>query len=552
MIRSAALRSRRPASARAELHTTTQDRQEHEWKSDRFVRQVDKKGETYWKRKKQHPAPKVRHNLFQASDLLLDLDADGAQTIRPFDDDKDGRRLTADWALCPERVAVRERLRHIEEQVDSSRARALATRLSFAGIWRVNSHDILSAALTGAPAPTSEPLPARGSRDSRGVRIDLRTMGSANGIPPHAFEDDGQLLHWMLRRQRAARALLPEASEPMSNAEFAEALGQSSDVTYIRRLVFLAVSHGLALDKSEPERDHRGDTPSLHISNCLDSAMAESTNRRATALDVLCFIGNLSESISQSGGRIGAPLCGLALMLSAEVADLEATSEWLYQGFKDGAWNGPKTAAHVAATLDSYRALLRDEQATGTFRGAQDRQVLCQLLNGLAEQDHMAPTSLRGAVMNCVANAGNPFPMAMYESYLLLQAQLGGGRLLWAEWRVSGSDGRRRPERSTAEAGQGAIGEAAVGAFKGALCQLVQSIAPSDDDRRSDLSMAECAWLDYHAIAAQEPNAWRAAPDLHLSTENVVRLLGLPLDQFVQSVRQLRAETCPPPAHETR
>ncbi|KMQ81684.1 hypothetical protein RF55_25554, partial [Lasius niger] len=173
-----------------------------------FIRKVDKYGTEYHVLAKRrallqlHRDPNMEFDFFELPDLVMDLDAEGTKNVRPFDQE-DERRYKAECAVSPERTAVKARLRQFEEQIRESRVKCRQILSQPTNIWRITAHDILSAALRGAP-PESREIQGHQTTEGAGLPRTQRVLDKIrieNGIPPHATEEDCQLLHWMMLRR---------------------------------------------------------------------------------------------------------------------------------------------------------------------------------------------------------------------------------------------------------------------------------------------------------------------------------------------------------------
>ncbi|PNY27916.1 Uncharacterized protein TCAP_02162 [Tolypocladium capitatum] len=529
MIRSAA--SRAPPFANAELCAGA-----HQRRFKTFVRRVDKKDEVYYTlaRKGSSPDPDspVQHDFFEMPDLLLDLDAVGTKNVRSFEDD-DEQRMKGKWAVVPKRTAVRARLKQFEEQVYESRRRAHAMLSQPTNIWRITPHDILSAALRGA---SGESQATQASNETPGLQKEpdiLKQLRIENGIPPHATEEDEQLLRWMmLRRKSLEQPMQKRESAAPTPLQLAEALGQQTCITGVRRLVFQCLAAGTSIASFKSPPGSKPDLP-LAIREACERVLRQDGGDGASVDGTLTFIGNLSERLSRLNASVGAPLCGLGLKLSAGTGLLETTSEWLYRGHDANLWSSDAEASKdVLSTLGSLRSTLSNAQQAG-LHDVHSRQLLFQLLTGIDENDAISPDSFRALVtLHLEDDSHVPAQRAseMYESYILLLGQLGATRMLWKEWRLSAPQARKRlDDRIVAMFGEAARRSALV-------------MAASDGETRSDLNLDECATRDYHAIEMQDVGTWRHAAGAskeEVEIGDVASALDLPLEGWKRRVERL-------------
>lgn len=532
MLRSAALRARQFTDRTGQLP----DPRElwlngvPETSSKKFLRRVDKYGSPYWvlhkKRALANPDPTVHRDLFAVSDLLLDLDAESVSGVRPYAD-RDEECLSRKWAVTPERAAARARVEQIKRQIHASRLGALKSSLRPASAWPISQHDILSAALSGSGTGGARPPRA------------LETVCLENGIPPHALGDDEQLLRWMVLRHDVLQASRREREpETPTREQLSNALRHQPSLSGVRRVVFQSIAAGTFIGSFGKHRTIRTAITS-RIRRACDGVLSRAPGCRSTARETLAFIGNLSTRITQPERYVGAPLFGLALHLSAEMGDVEATFQWMLRGYKHKAWGERKTAADLQLALASFSSVLTHGCGTGQLQKARDRQHLFRVLTGLDAEGQLGPESLRGVVVQYLSGACQVMSrtrLTMYESYLTLLAQLGAARMLWTEWRVSASHARSLYNS------QGAIAEAVAAIFHRTLCQLVHSAPTADHGTPRELDLDGCARLDHTSVAAQDAASWRRVSTLRVGVEEAMSLFELPLDGWMDAVNKLRLQ----------
>ncbi|KND95152.1 hypothetical protein TOPH_00568 [Tolypocladium ophioglossoides CBS 100239] len=530
MIRSAA--SRAPALANAELCAGS-----HQRRFKTFVRRVDKNQEVYYTlaRKGLSPDPNspVQYDFFEMPDLLLDLDAEGTRNVRSFEDD-DERHMKGKWAVVPKRTAVRARLKQFEEQVYESRRRAHEILSQPTNIWRITSHDIVSAALRGASV---ESQATQASNETPGLQKEpdiFEKLRIENGIPPHATEEDEQLLRWMILRRKSLEQSRQKREEAAPTPlQLAEALEQQMSITGVRRLVFQCLAAGTSIASFKSPSGFKPGLP-LTIREACERVLRQYPGDRTSILETLIFIGNLSERLSRLNTSAGAALCGLGLKLSSGTGLLETTSEWLYRGYDTNSWsNDVKASKDVLSTLSSLRSTLSNEQEPRLHQ-VHSRQLLFQLLTGIDENDAISPDSFRAlATLHLNDDSHIPAQQAfeIYESYILLLGQLGATRMLWKEWRLSAPQARKR------------LNDRIVAIFGKAVRESAHVIAASNGETRSDLNLDECATRDYHAIEMQAASTLRhaaGAPKEDLEIGDVASALDLPLEGWMKQVARLQ------------
>ncbi|KAL7912888.1 hypothetical protein GGI35DRAFT_265496 [Trichoderma velutinum] len=491
-----------------------------------FVRRLDKNNEVYYTISNKRP-PKspdsipVRDDFFEMPDLLLDLDADGSRFVRPADE-ADEERLERKWDVNPKKLNVQHQLKQLREQIDESRRKADEILSNPANIWRLNSHDILSAALRCPPGTLNQTdistmaSEAPSTFNKLTLRQDpmvLETLCRENGIPPHALHDDQVLLEWMLLRYKSLKRSITNRSEqPLSPSQLASALQSSTSMTGIRRLVFHALGSGetakVYFPKTKGANDDSKSTPNVaqEIRNACLNVLSEHPERAAVHLEILSFIGNLAARLPSHGAAIPPALTGLALRLAAAAGITGATSEWLHSGFVNRTWEQHTASSDdIAETLRTFAQHLRNPGGGGLYV-VHDRQLLLQLLTGIDENHTLSSDSLRSLPLFYLGEQSQvPTDRAyeMYESYMTLLGQLGAVRTIWKEWHVSRpivtrflkpNDGIQRLKHL----------------YETSLLSALRVAAPLETRCPPDMELGECIAQDYHSIAVQDTNSWHA------------------------------------------
>nr|WNZ75358.1 hypothetical protein [Trichoderma harzianum] len=502
-----------------------------------FVRRLDKNNEVYYTISNKRP-PKspdsipVRDDFFEMPDLLLDLDADGSRFVRPADE-ADEERLERKWDVNPKRLNVQHQLKQLRDQIEESRRKAEDILSNPANIWRLNSHDILSAALRCPPGTVNQidmsttiseaPFTLNRLTLRQDPRF-LETLCRENGIPPHALQDDQVLLEWMLLRFKSLkRSITNRSEEPLSPSQLASSLKNSRSITDIRRLVFQALSSGETAQVYFPKTKAANDG-------------SKNTLNVAQEIRNACFIGNLTARLSSHGAVIPPALTGLALRLSAAAGLTGATSEWLHRGFANRMWEKHTASSNdVAEALTTFAQHLGNPGEGGLY-AVHDRQLLLQLLTGIDENHTLSNESLRSLPLFYLGEQSQvPTDRAyeMYESYMTLLGHLGAVRTIWKEWHVSRpivtrflkpNDGIQRLKHL----------------YETSLLSALRVAAPLETRCPPDMELGECIAQDYHSIAAQDTNSWhanateaaRSSKPTNISSSGLPSF-DLPLDEWI-------------------
>ncbi|EFY90205.1 hypothetical protein MAC_03720 [Metarhizium acridum CQMa 102] len=507
-----------------------------------FVKKLGKNNEVYYTLVKKglahNPDPGKEYEFFEMPNLLLDLDAEGTRHVRSVED-TDEKLMTARWAEVPRRKAVQTRLKVFEEQLYESRRKAREIMSQPTNIWRITSHDIVSAALHGGPGPqrksareltpadvisgpSSTPTPCSNSEIIEKLRLE-------NGIPQHAVNEDQLLLRWMtLRYNSLTQSSQKRRRKAPSPEQLTRALQTQTTILGVRRLVSQALSAGTSVNSFQSETKPAISLPHQIRSTCAHILSQDPLNRDLY-IQALTFLGNLSERLSSLNAQLGPILCGLALKLSAEIGSLEALPGWLYRSHHTTS-NGELLMEDVLSALTSLRSTLRDKGPVN-LQTIEQRQLLFQLLTGIDENDTIAKDSFRTFGTAFLEADSSSTASHAYSAYITLLGHLGAARTLWREW-------RELPSSVSKD-------EDIVLGFCNALKQAIRVMPGSDGEYAPDSSLAACATLDYHAIEMQDTAAWRAHVSDDMAGQASVNVaacratLDLPLADCIKGFRTL-------------
>lgn len=276
MIRSAAHRASRSVTIPT-----------HQRRSKTFERRVDKNNEVYYTLIKQADRgikknPKkddvAYGEFFDMPNLLLDLDADGRDEVRSFDETVDEEAMIAKWVQDPKRKAVKDTLKKLEEQVQVSRLKAEAILNDRTNIWRITWSDILSASLHGAPKNDTT----------------LQMLRKENGIPVHTVDDNALFLKWLLlRRQNLVSHIKQFETGPLAHRKFCKAMESQTTLTGVRRLTALYLD-GI---RDAEQREVEGEFYKKVVEACRRTAGQD------TSSEALIFLHNMKERVGKESSQ---------------------------------------------------------------------------------------------------------------------------------------------------------------------------------------------------------------------------------------------------------
>ncbi|PTB79431.1 hypothetical protein M440DRAFT_1398705 [Trichoderma longibrachiatum ATCC 18648] len=540
-------------------------------RSRTFVRRLDRNNEVYYtianKRPPKSPdALPVRDDFFEMPDLLLDLDAEESPFVRQADE-ADERRWERKWDVNPRRTQAQKQLEGLREQLAESRRKADEILSNPANVWRLSSHDVLSAALrcqpgtvndadlTAAVSELSSPPETLASRQDPGF---LETLCRENGIPLHALQDDQVLLEWMILRYKSLqRTIINRSEQPPSPLELTAALKDQKSITGVRRLVFQTLgSEGAAktyfLNRKKPTQESTitDDHVPRALRNALFRVLDQHPDKAAAHLEILGFLGNLAARLSLDNIALPPALIGLALRLSASAGIVQAASDWLHRGFEIRTWERRAASSNdVEEALNAFTEHMSGQGSGGLYT-THDRQMLLQLLTGIDEHHSLSSESFRSLSLFHLDDQ-SPISTAqaygLYARYITLLGHLGALRTLWKEWHAS------RPI-VTPFLNPRHASERLVSLYEGSL-RIALRVAASQPETSCppDMELGECVALDYHSIGLQDAGSGivdeGATTELDAFTnESPLDLpsFDLPLDEWMMKVEGFILQRPPP------
>ncbi|KAH7170432.1 hypothetical protein EDB81DRAFT_775426 [Dactylonectria macrodidyma] len=536
------------------------------WKP--FIRKEAPDGGIYYtinrhgRSKPKQPKPS---ELFEVSDLLLDLEDIDSPHVRPVTED-DEARLRAVSAVNPAHERLKARLAVAEEQINRSRHKAFEISSKPANAWRLTSHDILSVALRGAPVTPlvgldeqAQPkvagaLTAAEELDPRKGQDTLHTVCSENGIPENGLKDDERVLQWLKFRQSSLQREHQQMPGPPSPNQFVVALKEQNSIASIRRLVSSSLSSGLSATFFQPPPRHSGQKPgrsqpdlSLKVREACGNVLDQLQPDHPGCLETMTFLGNLRQRLSEDGVHLGLPLCGLGLRLSASIANSDATLEYLMAGFKHDIWTQmpQATMADVLFAFETYSRHLTTP--TEAPLDVSSRETLFQILTGVGEASEVSPESFRSLALFYLETSPSgerSEAAAAWKAYISILGQLGAVATLWKEWHLMGGGHERKTQtRKNSQHQLIDVGEEDLVAAARAALSVV---ALREVAVPAQLELAECAVLDWESIEMQNPDAWlrtqeNARPIAGFSRDDTRVALDLPLDGWLEAVQRAAA-----------
>ena len=459
-----------------------------------FVRRVDKNNEVYYTLAKRGPKPDQTstpnyQEFFEMPDIVLDLDGEGLEGVRSFED-SDEQGVADRWGASRKKQAAKQKVNALEEEIEELRRKADDVLSNPLNIWKLTSHDILSAALNGNGSKpggeSSQPTTLNNSKHS----AILDSLRRENGIPAHVQDSDTLLLEWLLLRRATLKKFQRENEDKIATPEqLVESLRQQSSIASIRRLVSLQLSGPDSMNSyfwQQSKVDIIGE-----IRNACVRVLSNETSGYTDHISALIFIGNVVDRLRHAKVPTAAAdsrrLCGLALRWSAEGDALEAAYEWLHRSHMAGEW--PEDTEFADDACAAIHAL--ESRATLDNAAPVDRRLLLQLLTGLDETGKLAPDSFR-ALASYYAHGDSATGLEIYKAYVHLLGHIGAIRTLEREQQICAE------EFGTGEA------KRLASVFEQALVQAEKLARKTSKDGAKMESLDECAALDYHDLEPLE------------------------------------------------
>lgn len=451
-----------------------------------FQRRVDKNNNVYYTIAKRRPvqgpdAPPKSVQFFEMPNLLLDLDAEGTRNVRTFDD-KDEELHVARWRVNPKREEVKLKLNDLESKLIESRKRVQDIATNPSNIWRLSSHDLLSAALHGPPSNDSAAPSETACPDTLEGSHFIDALGRENGIPSHVSTSDVLLLEWMLlRRNSTDRAKSKQDVSLLNPFQLVEALQSHTSIVGIRRLLrhnlWSFASIKASFGPSNRKEGAAADVARAIRRRCIEILDSDKAHK-SQFINCLALVGGLLERLAKDRIDPDYHLLGLALRASPRSGSYVVLSEWIRRIHANGSWKeSPEIVEDAAACMQSCFKLLAAQPET-----AANRQLLLQLLTGLDEHEQLATESLRSIVFNSAREQGSSaLTKQSCDAYATLLGELGAVRTLLKE----------------SEIRDGALRQACIGVLKDTP-RYSQTLKTQGV---RTLSIEECVGMDYQDIA---------------------------------------------------
>jgi hypothetical protein len=449
------------------------------------------------RKKTREPSSQSSQYFYEIPNLLLDLDAWEAQNVRVYGaEDKAIQKKK--WKSPNPDVAAR-RVEEFMQTVSKSEELLKSMQNAPFSPWRLTDYDLFSATLQGPLLPVQQTL-EDGAGDSTATNASptsLRPSAKSildvverNGIPRRIYEDSNRLLPWLMHWQTETSGNSSSNSQALLSA-----LQQLSSVNELRRLVARLVQ----TDKGCKLVAKVSDKIALTCSRL--TAGNEST--------ALPFLNNLRIALRAHNVQLGAPLCNLGLLASAQAFELQALREFLAIGLMEGYWKAtPAEELSSLSTALSYllrhlihRPSMPSGQASHDFT-AEDRRLLFSVLTGWSNEASEPLPSFRRALPPTTKGS------EAFYFYIHLLAELGALRTLCQERNTSFSQLKKPLAGSAPPASKPALFKREfIDVFSSAIYNASNSVQSfhltSDESQAASNSMSTALDLDYISVGLQ-------------------------------------------------
>ncbi|KAI2618698.1 hypothetical protein GGS26DRAFT_574185 [Hypomontagnella submonticulosa] len=349
---------------------------------------------------------------FEASSLILDLDAENNKYVRPYDPQVDGVPTTSLLYGQRKSSSVERRIEQFEKQSQEYKELSEATAADKFSTWRISNYDILSYALD-PPAQFIDP-------QDTSVGMVFRM----NGIPYNVQDNSSKVVRYMLHRQRKARQV-PLGIDDAKSLEdvlidFQKCKFGNPDFTKIQRLITGIIQ--------TPEG-------SQIVSQCTGKLahICADVTRTTTPANMLSFLNNLIMNLESQDLSISTALLFRAFITSVRCYAFTTAQKYLKMIRDNSSWVQSAQAVEILRLLE--RSVAPSEPERAVYRNESDttHQLLAiyGLLVGRIWQGATQPS-----LLNHMPKRDDQFFNTYLKLYITCLARLGAFRTMWHVWHM--------------------------------------------------------------------------------------------------------------------
>ncbi|KAI5928640.1 hypothetical protein F4810DRAFT_14776 [Camillea tinctor] len=369
----------------------------------------------FWYNSKAVPMRKRVLPPFQASTLLLDLDAEGSPYVRPYDEELDGVPMSAwrvkNYQMYPLKIRVAE-FENLSRRYDRAFQATIAQKFN---PWHISDHDILTATLLDVPSKpiTAGPRPAPKPDSNSPIEHIYEYILDQNGIPHTVRNNAYGVIEYMKTKQRIARVWPRKSNVELS---IKNALRRCLSLPELKRLTgrLTQTPEGCLLVSGSA-------ATIVHV--CKDGL------DHVPPTHLLSFLNDLTITISRQIQQIPVELSQYGIELSLQLCAFETVQMHLKILLKAGHKLPASMTIQILKTLRSF--VTPNQTGNGNTNPAHNDDLsrylaIFSLLTGRDLEPGLLQPSLRDLVTDPADEC--------YLIYFECLAQMGAFRTMWYEW----------------------------------------------------------------------------------------------------------------------
>ncbi|KAI1353145.1 hypothetical protein F5Y01DRAFT_303570 [Xylaria sp. FL0043] len=369
----------------------------------------------HFKRWQPRPGEPLRKKwpTFEISDLLLDLDAEGAQGVRAFDPELDGEPMSSAAVKERELQPIRERVAEFENAYDEYESNFRSIAFDRFHPLHITDFDLLALALLGPSTLTKTVTDASTSTSHKPASYadTLNSVLDQNGVPHSIRNETANTIPYMqFRRQSLSENFAPEDVLHFK-------LDESLSLSQIERIVTKAIQAPAAWRKPT------GFSDELYRSF---SAVPETES-----VQLLSLLNNIVSNLEHRRLKLTNQLYELGIWTSLRCNAILTAQQYVEKRHKNGGYSYDITDTILTEVLHNSIA----SRALGYRQfelGASNRlEGIFSLLTGYVPGEEQLVFPLRSLI--------NPRKPDSFRLYIRCLARLGAFRTIWHEWHQSDS-----------------------------------------------------------------------------------------------------------------
>ncbi|KAI1417828.1 hypothetical protein F5Y13DRAFT_151922 [Hypoxylon sp. FL1857] len=366
-----------------------------------------------WPSKKPVPEPmRSRPIPFEASALVLDLDAEDNRYVRPYKEDVDGVPVSSLYSRARRLKPIEWRVFKFEEESGRHAKFFRTSARNKFSLWQVSNYDILSVALQGLP-PKDAPENASVDNEDESIKK-WNGIFKKNGIPFHVRDNSSMAVAYMLRRQHLGQRLEPNVH---NGRYFVRAIRGCNTFWRLERFIENAIQ--------TPEGPQL-----ISDSMLLITRLASRKLKRTSPSEVLPLLNNIIIMLEYRGLRVPRNVYYSAYLLALKSRAFPTAQKYLLKIFQrlDNRtlnelliWKTLRILPKVIATKGP------ENTVPSTIQDTMPRLLaIYSLLTGHVLGEEMRQASLHDVIYKCRSSC-----LYLYVYHL---AQLGCFRTMWYIW----------------------------------------------------------------------------------------------------------------------